>query len=101
MSKFSPDNRQSNFSQAEYEGNIITDTLKKGDNVALVSFDTFEVRKRAARAGHNPSTWESIKVKASKTPAFKAGLLLSEMTKFKYYPKTRQYSLRQALRFKF
>lgn len=55
---------------------IITATLKKGDNVALVGFGTFEVRKRAARAGRNPSTGEAIKIKASKAPAFKAGATL-------------------------
>jgi len=55
---------------------IITATLKKGDNVALVGFGTFEVRKRAARAGRNPSTGEAIKIKASKAPAFKAGAAL-------------------------
>ncbi len=52
---------------------VITTTLKKGDNVALVGFGTFEVRKRAARTGRNPATGETIKIKATKTPAFKAG----------------------------
>jgi DNA-binding protein HU-beta len=52
---------------------IITATLKKGDSVALVGFGTFEVRKRAARAGRNPATGEALKIKASKAPAFKAG----------------------------
>lgn len=33
---------------------IITATLKKGDNLALVGFGTFEVRKRAARTAHRP-----------------------------------------------
>jgi DNA-binding protein HU-beta len=55
---------------------IITATLKKGDNVALVGFGTFEVRKRAARNGRNPSTGAAIKIKASKQPAFKAGATL-------------------------
>ena len=55
---------------------IITATLKKGDNVALVGFGTFEVRKRAARAGRNPATGEAIKIKASKQPAFRAGATL-------------------------
>jgi DNA-binding protein HU-beta len=55
---------------------IITATLKKGDNVALVGFGTFEVRKRAARNGRNPSTGAAIKIKASKAPAFKAGATL-------------------------
>ncbi len=52
---------------------IITATLKKGDNVALVGFGTFEVRKRAARTGRNPATGAELKIKASKVPAFKAG----------------------------
>ncbi len=55
---------------------IITATLKKGDNVALVGFGTFEVRKRAARNGRNPSTGAPLKIKASKAPAFKAGAVL-------------------------
>jgi DNA-binding protein HU-beta len=55
---------------------IISATLKKGDNVALVGFGTFEVRKRAARNGRNPSTGAEIKIKASKQPAFKAGATL-------------------------
>lgn len=55
---------------------IITATLKKGDSLALVGFGTFEVRKRAARAGRNPATGAEIKIKASKVPAFKAGASL-------------------------
>lgn len=55
---------------------IITTTLKKGDNVALVGFGTFEVRKRAARIGRNPATGAELKIKASKVPAFKAGATL-------------------------
>ena len=55
---------------------IITNSLKKGDNVQLVGFGTFEVRKRAARTGRNPATGDTIKIKASKVPAFKAGASL-------------------------
>ena len=55
---------------------IITTTLTKGDNVALVGFGSFEVRKRAARAGRNPATGAPLKIKASKAPAFKAGATL-------------------------
>lgn len=55
---------------------IISSTLKKGDNVALVGFGTFEVRKRAARIGRNPATGAELKIKASKAPAFKAGATL-------------------------
>jgi DNA-binding protein HU-beta len=55
---------------------IISATLKKGDNVALVGFGTFEVRKRAARMGRNPKNGAELKIKASKQPAFKAGATL-------------------------
>ncbi len=55
---------------------IISGALKKGDNVALVGFGTFEVRKRAARKGRNPATGEEIKIKAAKVPAFRAGAAL-------------------------
>ena len=51
----------------------VSKTLKKGDTVALVGFGTFSVKKRAARQGRNPSTGETIQIKASKTPSFKAG----------------------------
>ena len=47
--------------------------LGKGDQVALAGFGTFSVRKRAARAGRNPQTGETIQIKASKSPGFKAG----------------------------
>jgi DNA-binding protein HU-beta len=55
---------------------VVTATLEKGDNVALVGFGTFEVRKRAARNGRNPATGAELKIKASKAPAFKAGATL-------------------------
>ena len=51
----------------------ITETLRKGDSVTLVGFGTFEVRARAARTGRNPQTGETIQIKASNSPAFKAG----------------------------
>lgn len=51
----------------------ITKTLKKGSKVTLVGFGTFSVAKRAARKGRNPQTGEVIKIKASKSPKFKAG----------------------------
>jgi DNA-binding protein HU-beta len=57
---------------------VITKALKKGDTVTLVGFGTFEVRKRAARQGRNPKTGETIKINASKNPAFKAGKALKD-----------------------
>ena len=51
----------------------ITEALCQEDKVVLVGFGSFEVRHRAARTGRNPSTKETIKIPASKAPAFKAG----------------------------
>lgn len=56
----------------------ITGALKAGDSVTLVGFGTFLVRARAARTGRNPRTGESIKIKAGKAPAFKAGKALKD-----------------------
>ncbi|KFN40975.1 HU family DNA-binding protein [Arenimonas oryziterrae] len=57
---------------------VIKKALKKGDDVTIVGFGTFSVRKRAARQGRNPQTGETIKIKASKNPAFKAGKALKD-----------------------
>ena len=51
----------------------ISDALVKEEKVVLVGFGTFEVRKRAARKGRNPSTKEEIHIPASNAPVFKAG----------------------------
>ena len=53
--------------------NSIVDALSKGDQVALTGFGTFLVRARAARSGRNPQTGETIQIKASNSPGFKAG----------------------------
>jgi DNA-binding protein HU-beta len=57
---------------------IVKKTLKSGDSISLVGFGTFVVRKRAARSGRNPRTGDTIKIKASKVPAFKAGKALKD-----------------------
>ena len=57
---------------------VITESLKKGDKVQLVGFGSFETRQRAARVGRNPKTKETIKIPASKVPAFKAGKALKD-----------------------
>ncbi|WP_420481216.1 HU family DNA-binding protein [Bathymodiolus thermophilus thioautotrophic gill symbiont] len=56
----------------------ITNSLSKGDNVAITGFGNFLVRDRAARTGRNPQTGATIQIKASKVPAFKAGKTLKE-----------------------
>lgn len=56
----------------------VKDALTKGDKVQLVGFGTFEVRNRNARTGLNPQTKETIKIPATKVPAFKAGKALKD-----------------------
>ena len=51
----------------------VADALAAGEKVQLVGFGTFEVRERAAKEGRNPKTGETIKIAATKVPAFKAG----------------------------
>ena len=51
----------------------ITGALKKGDEVRLVGFGTFSVAKRKASTGRNPRTGETMQIKASSQPKFKAG----------------------------
>ena len=62
---------------AEVAVKAVTDSivaaLKNGEKVQLVGFGTFEVKERAARDGRNPKTGETIKIAASKAPAFSAG----------------------------
>lgn len=57
---------------------VISETLKKGDQISLVGFGTFSVKKRASRTGRNPRTGEAIRIKASKVPSFSAGKGLKE-----------------------
>ncbi len=57
---------------------VVTAALKKDDKVQIVGFGTFEVAKRAARTGRNPQTGKSMKIKASKSPKFKAGKALKD-----------------------
>jgi len=56
----------------------VTDSLKKGDSVALVGFGTFTVKERAARTGRNPQTGQPIEISAAKVPSFKAGKALKD-----------------------
>lgn len=59
----------------------ITDSLVKGEKVALVGFGSFETKKRAARTGKNPQTGAVIEIPASTVPAFKAGKALKDAVK--------------------
>lgn len=60
---------------------VVADELKKGGNVALVGFGTFEAVERPAREGRNPQTGKPMTIAASKQPKFKAGKSLKDSIK--------------------
>lgn len=55
------------------DGGIIASALKNGDRVQITGFGTFEAKHRKERTGRNPRTGETIRIAATKTPAFRAG----------------------------
>ena len=58
---------------------LITKSLKKGENVTITGFGTFRISHRAARTGVNPrNPSQKIKIPAMKLPAFKAGKSLKD-----------------------
>jgi DNA-binding protein HU-beta len=59
----------------------VSGSLAKGEKVQLIGFGTFDVKKRPARTARNPRTGEEIKIKASKSPSFKAGKALKDKVK--------------------
>ncbi|NJL36776.1 MAG: HU family DNA-binding protein [Leptolyngbyaceae cyanobacterium SL_5_9] len=56
----------------------IQDAVAKGEKVTLVGFGTFEPRDRKEREGRNPKSGETIKIPATRVPAFSAGKLFKE-----------------------
>lgn len=58
---------------------VIEETLKAGDKVALVGFGTFELKTRAAHKGVDPRTKAKINVPASKAPVLKIGKAYKEL----------------------
>ena len=56
----------------------VTNSLSRGEEVALTGFGTFQVSSRQARAGVNPRTGEKIQIAAVKVPKFRAGKNLKE-----------------------
>jgi DNA-binding protein HU-beta len=55
-----------------FSGNI-SKCLKKNDEVRLIGFGTFGVRKRKARKGVNPQTGKALNIPAKKVPFFRPG----------------------------
>ena len=60
---------------------VVTDSLKKGEDVQFTGFGKFYVQQREARDGINPQTKAKIKIPSSKVPKFSAGLALKNAVK--------------------
>jgi DNA-binding protein HU-beta len=61
--------------------------VTKGDKVAITGFGVFEKRVRAARTARNPRTGETVKVKKTSVPAFRAGASFKEQVASGKVPK--------------
>lgn len=55
---------------------VVSDTLARGDSIALTGFGTFAVSRRDARTGRNPQTGAAIQIAASNEVKFKVGAKL-------------------------
>ena len=57
---------------------IVTSTLKRGDEVRLVGFGNFSVTRRKASIGRNPRTGEPMQIQSSAQPKFRPGKILKD-----------------------
>src|SRR4029078_4298681 len=57
---------------------VITSTLKRGDEVRLVGFGNFSVTRRKASTGRNPRTGEPMQIKETSQPKFRPGKVLKD-----------------------
>ena len=55
------------------DSGILATALKERKRVQITGFGTFESKHRKARMGRNPRTGEAIQIRATQTPAFRAG----------------------------
>ena len=61
---------------------IVTQTLKKNEEVVLTGFGAFSAKQRAARTGVNPQNpSQKIQIPAVMVPKFKAGKALKDALK--------------------
>lgn len=58
---------------------IITDTIKKGEEVTITGFGSFSAHDRKGRVGVNPRNLsEKISIPTVRVPKFKAGIALKK-----------------------
>ncbi|HEY4522406.1 MAG TPA: HU family DNA-binding protein [Candidatus Paceibacterota bacterium] len=60
---------------------MITDTLKNGQEVSIAGLGIFEAKMRAGRTGRNPRTGETIQIKSMRVPKFRASKTLKDAVK--------------------
>ena len=60
---------------------MITETLKKGEEVSVAGLGIFETKTRAGRTGRNPRTGATIQIKAMNVPKFRASKTLKDAVK--------------------
>ncbi len=76
------DHSKGSKADAERSLNLVIDSvikaLKKGNDINLVGFGSFHIRKREAREGRNPKTGQKMRIAAYKQPVFRAGKKMKE-----------------------
>ncbi len=60
---------------------MITHSLKKGDEVSIAGLGIFQAKTRAGRTGRNPRTGATIQIKSMKVPKFRASKTLKDAVK--------------------
>ena len=60
---------------------MIAECLKKGEEVSVAGLGIFQAKLRAGRTGRNPRTGETIQIKATKVPKFRASKTLKDAIK--------------------
>ncbi len=72
--------------------------VTKGDKVAITGFGVFEKRVRAARTARNPRTGETVKVKKTSVPAFRAGASFKDQVASGRVPKAASAAKKTAVK---
>ncbi|MDD4029100.1 MAG: HU family DNA-binding protein [Caldisericia bacterium] len=57
---------------------VVKNTVKSGEKVAVIGFGNFEARKRASRTGVNPKTRKKMTIPAKVVPVFRPGKAFKE-----------------------
>ena len=60
---------------------MITSSLKSGQEVSIAGLGIFEAKTRAGRTGRNPRTGETIQIKSMRVPKFRASKTLKDAVK--------------------